>query len=99
LREKISETLRKKGHLSPELLTKELNPIIRGWTNYFRIPDVSYPAKSIKKLMWYLNFKITRYYKRKSQRKCKLYNRGAFDILLNRYGLYNPTKQQRLTTL
>ncbi|QII11753.1 hypothetical protein KsCSTR_23740 [Candidatus Kuenenia stuttgartiensis] len=36
--------------------------------------------------------RLPRYYKRKSQRRSKLYNRGAFKELVNRYGLIDPTK-------
>jgi len=35
---------------------------------------------------------LKRYYKRKSQRKSKLYNREAFKELVNRYGLIDLTK-------
>jgi len=92
LRSKIREYLRHNGHKSPYLIAKELNMIIRGWLNYFTIEDVSYPAKAKRNLRYYLNSKLTRYYKRKSQRKSALYNRGAMSILVSRYGLIDPTK-------
>lgn len=41
---------------------------------------------------YYLKKKLTRYYKRKSQRKCKLYKQGAFRVLTEKYGLIDPTK-------
>ena len=31
-------------------------------------------------------------YKRKSQRKCRLYGQKAFEVLVERYGLIDPTK-------
>ena len=92
LRSKIREYLRHNGHKSPYLIAKELNMIIRGWLNYFTIEDVSYPAKAKRNLRYYLNSKLTRYYKRKSQRKSALYNRGSMSLLVSRYGLIDPTK-------
>ena len=92
LRNRINEFLKKSGHFPPERLTFELNMKLRGWLNYFSIKRVSYPAMSKRKLRWYLSDRINRYYGRKSQRKSKLHNRGAFEILVNQYGLIDPSK-------
>ncbi|MCF6287707.1 MAG: hypothetical protein L3J53_00530 [Proteobacteria bacterium] len=92
LRANISEYLRNNGHKSPYIVARDLNAILHGWINYFSITKVSYPSKAKRKLRYYLDNKLQRYYKRKSQRKCKLYNRGAFGILVQNYGLINPTK-------
>ena len=92
IRDKIRKYLKVNGHKSPMKLSKELNTIIRGWLNYFSIEKVSYPAIAKKKLRFYLNEKLQRFYKRKSQRKCKLYNRGAFQYLVDYYNLIDPTK-------
>lgn len=89
---KLKTYLKKNGHKNPHLLSKELNAKLRGWLNYFEIPRVSYPARMKRKLRWYLAQRIYRFYKRKSQRKCKLYNQGAFEILVKKYGLIDPTK-------
>ena len=90
MRENISTLLGKIGHASPETLTQKLNEKLRGWINYFSISGISYPQKAKRKIRWYLMEKIYRYYKRKSQRKCKLYNQGAFRILVGKYGLIEP---------
>jgi group II intron reverse transcriptase/maturase len=92
VRAKISDYLDKNGHQPPYIVTRDLNAIIRGWVNYFSINKVSYPNKGKRKLRYYLCDKLQRYYKRKSQRKCKLYNRGAFEVLVQKYGLIDPTK-------
>jgi len=42
IRTKIKEKLRKIGHYPPEEVTGELNDIIRGWLNYYDVPDLSY---------------------------------------------------------
>ena len=89
---KIREHLKKSGHKPPQLVAKELNAITRGWINYFTIKKVTYPSKSKRNLRYYLSQKLTRYYQRKSQRKCKLYNQGAFEVLVKKYGLIDPTQ-------
>lgn len=92
VRAKIREYLKANGHKAPQLLAEDLNAIIRGWINYFTIKEVSYPNKAKRNLRYYLYKKITRYYKRKSQRKSKLYNRGAMRVLVKQYELIDPSK-------
>ena len=92
VRANISEYLNSNGHKAPYIVVRDLNAILRGWINYFSIAKVSYPNKAKRKLRYYLCDKLQRYYKRKSQRKCKLYNRGAFKVLVQKYGLIDPTK-------
>ncbi len=92
VRSNIREYLKERSHLSPEQLALGLNSIQRGWINYFSIQGVTYPSKAKKHLKYYLNLKLQRYYKQKSQRKSKLYNRGAMSVLIDQYGLINPVK-------
>ena len=58
----------------------------------FEIKGVSYPAMSKRRLRHYLHERLNRYYTRKSQRKCRLYGQKAFEVLVARYGLIDPTK-------
>lgn len=92
VRSNIKEYLAKNGHNDPQKVVKDLNAITRGWVNYFSIQGVTYPNKSKRSLRYYLCMKLQRFYKRKSQRKCKLYNQGAFGVLVKKYGLIDPTK-------
>ena len=92
VRSNIREYLRKNGHKAPQILVDDLNAKLRGWINYFTIQGVTYPNKAKRNLRYYLVKKLKRYYKRKSQRKCKLYNQGALRVLVNKYGLVDPTK-------
>ncbi len=62
------------------------------WINYYTIKGVTYPSKAKRNLRYYLYKKLTRFYKGKSQRQCKLYNQGAFEVLVRKYGLIDPTK-------
>lgn len=92
VRDKIREFLNEGGHYGPQKVADGLNPIIRGWLNYFDVPGVSYPAMNKRKLRYYLLEKLNRYYNRKSQRKSRLYGQRAFEILVNKYSLIDPTK-------
>ena len=92
VRSKIRDYLKSNGHKAPQILVNDLNAIQRGWINYFTIHGVTYPNKAKRNLRYYLGKKLSRYYKRKSQRKSKLYNRGAMQVLVKNYGLIDPTK-------
>jgi len=91
VRENLRELFRNKGHLSGEDISKEINSKVRGWINYFKIEGVSYPRISQRKLRWYLMNKVYRFYRRKSQRRSKLYRKGVYGILVEKYGLIEPT--------
>lgn len=95
IREKIRELLRRGGHYAPPQVARELNTIIGGWLNYFDIPKVTYSAMSKRTLRYYLSEKLNRYYNRKSQRRSRLYGQQAFEILVQKHGLIDPTKYCR----
>ena len=65
---------------------------VRGWLNYFTIKGVSYVTMSKKRLRVYLQQKLNRYFNRKSQRRCRLYRQKAFEVLVQKKGLIDPTK-------
>ena len=92
VREKVRTYLDSHGHSPAKEITVSLNSIIRGWINYYSIEKVSYPQMSKRRLRFYLSTKLYRYFNRKSQRKCRLYRRKAFDLLVNQYDLIDPTK-------
>ena len=92
IRAKIRKYLKYNGYKTPIIVAKDLNAIMCGWINYFSIDGVSYPQKSKRNLRYYLFRKLRRFYKRKSQRKSKLYTKGALDYLIEHYGLIDPSK-------
>jgi RNA-directed DNA polymerase len=95
VREKVSDFLRQHGHYAPKRVVEGLNPILRGWLNYYEVPKVCYPKMSQRKLRFYLFERLMRYYNRKSQRRSRLYGQQAFEILINKYGLINPINYSR----
>ena len=92
IRGNIGDYLKHNGHNAPRKVADDLNAITRGWINYFSIPGVTYPNKAKRDLRYYLSNRLTRFYKRKSQRKSKLYHQGAFGVLVSKYGLIDPGK-------
>ncbi|MDP3915310.1 MAG: group II intron reverse transcriptase/maturase [Bacteroidota bacterium] len=92
IRDKVKDYLKTHGHCKAQDVATGLNPIIRGWLNYFEIKGVSYPAMSKRSLRYYMYNSLNRYYRRKSQRKCRLYGHNAFEVLVTRFGLTDPTK-------
>lgn len=95
VREKVSQFLREHGHYAPVRIVNGLNPILRGWLNYYEVPKVCYPKMSQRKLRFYLLETLTRYYNRKSQRRSRLYGQQAFEVLVNNYRLINPINYSR----
>lgn len=87
IRQKIRTKLKTMGHYPPEQVVSELNPILRGWINYYRIPGVSYTQVATKGLNDYMRRSIERYYRRKSQRKSRLHGDQAYQLLIQQYGL------------
>lgn len=92
IRDKVRVYLKSHGHCSAKEVSEGLNTIVRGWLNYFIIKGVSYPAMIRRKLRYYMYDSIYRYYNRKSQRKCRLYGHNAFEVLVEKYKLIDPTK-------
>jgi group II intron reverse transcriptase/maturase len=92
IRDKVKEYLKTHGHYKAQDVAIGLNSIMRGWLNYFDIIGVSYPAMSKRQLRFYLFNSLNRYYKRKSQRKCRLYGHNAFEALITKFGLIDPSK-------
>jgi group II intron reverse transcriptase/maturase len=98
IREKVRGYLKTHGHSKVQEVVTGLNSKTRGWLNYFEIKGISYPAQSKRRLRFYMYNSLNRYYKRKSQRKCRLYGQKAFEVLTTKYGLIDPTKYAKPLT-
>jgi group II intron reverse transcriptase/maturase len=92
IKEKIKVYLKTHGHCKAEEVSKGINALTRGWLNSFDIQGISYTAMSKRRLRYYLSNSLYRYYRRKSQRKCRLYGQKAFEELTAKFGLIDPTK-------
>jgi len=90
IRQHINKRLKKIGHYNAASVVYELNPIIRGWMNYYRIERVSHTQVAFRELTDYLRNRLRRFYNRKSQRKSCLHGTQAFNLLVKEYGLVKP---------
>jgi RNA-directed DNA polymerase len=92
IRDKVREYLKTHCHCKAQDVANGLNTKMRGWLNYFEIKGVCYPARSKRRLRVYLDNSLHRYYNRKSQRRSRLYGQKAFEVLVTKYGLIDPSK-------
>jgi len=92
IRQKINTKLKSIMHYPAEAVVAELNPIIRGWMNYYRIDKVSYTQVAFRTLDDYLRSRLNRFYQRKSQRKSRLHGQQAYQLLTQNYRLVAPYK-------
>jgi hypothetical protein len=97
IREKVKAYLKTHGHCKAQEVATGLNTIMRGWLNYFEIKGISYPSMSKRRLRVYLRERLHRYYNRKSQRKCRLYGQKAFEVLVTKFMLIDPSKHVNLS--
>jgi RNA-directed DNA polymerase len=92
VRDKLKDYLKTHGHCNAHEVANGMNTIVRGWLNYFEIQGISYPAKSKRNLRFFLSGSLYRYYNRKSQRKCRLYGQKAFEVMVEKFGMIDPSK-------
>ena len=84
-REKVRQVIRKTATTDIVTLSQELNPIIRGWMNYFcRFT----PSEAFLKGINYVNQKLVRWIRRCRKKAGRSYRKSQ--ILLNRIALSNP---------
>lgn len=87
---KIREVLIPCRQKAPIYAVRKLNPILRGWLNYFTIDGVSYTGNTRRKLRIYLRDRLFRHQKRKSQRYRYARCRGTMKAWFNKYNLVDP---------
>ena len=78
---KIRKVLQPGNKKNAEEVAKELNRVLIGWRNYFNAPG-TYPRKVFRDVNWYMRQRLSRFYRRKSQRRSKLYGHRAYEHLI-----------------
>ena len=79
LKETIRDIVKHRTSRTLDQLIAKVNPIIRGWYNYFR--EIGYPRQVFFKMDWFIVGRFYRWSRRLSQRRCKRLTQDAWKIL------------------
>jgi len=85
IREKIRKITNPYRLIKVEGIVKELNPVIRGWINYFKIANSS---KKFGKIRLFTANKVRKFMRRRRGKSGYGYKRYSDDYLYKRLGLY-----------
>lgn len=85
IREKIRKITNPLRPIKEDRIIKELNPVIRGWVNYFKIANSS---KKFGKIRLYTANKVRKFMRRRRGKSGYGYKRYSDDYLYKRLGLY-----------
>ncbi len=83
---KVRDTLRNSGHLSVQQAVARVNPIIRGWANYFRVGNSSREFDTVRTG---IERKVRRFAVKKRKRKGFGWRRWSSEIVYGSWGLYD----------
>ena len=85
VKEKIRKITNPARPIKIEWIIKELNPVLRGWVNYFKIANSS---KKFGKIRLYAARKVRKFMRRRRGKSGYGYKKYPDDYLYNRLGLY-----------
>jgi len=85
VKEKIRKITNPARPIKIEWIIKELNPVLRGWVNYFKIANSS---KKFGKIRLYAAKKVRKFMRRRRGKSGYGYKEYPNDYLYNRLGLY-----------
>jgi RNA-directed DNA polymerase len=83
---KVRDTLRRSQHLPVQEAVAQVNPILRGWVNYFRVGNSS---RAFDKVKFHVERKVRRFAVKKLKRKGFGWTRWSSDVVYKMWGLFN----------
>jgi len=83
---KVRDALRGSQHLSVSDAVARVNPILRGWVNYFRVGNSS---RTFDKVKWHVERKVRRFAVKKRKRKGFGWSRWSSEVVYGQWGLFN----------
>jgi group II intron reverse transcriptase/maturase len=92
MRAKVRELTRYERTVKVEEVVQQINPVIRGWVNYFRVGNSS---EAFNKMRHYIVQKIMRYVRRKQLRRGYGWKTLTSDVLYGRWGLFDDYRVTR----
>ena len=86
LRAVTAKLARNRDYRSVQEAIREINPILRGWVNYFRVGNSS---RAFDKVKWHVEHKVRRFAVKKLKRKGFGWSRWSSDDVYRKWGLFN----------
>jgi len=83
---KVRDVLRHNRHLPVQAVVEKINPILRGWVNYFRVGNSS---RAFDKVKFHVERKVRRWAVKKLKRKGFGWTRWSSDVVYKMWGLFN----------
>ncbi len=83
---KVRDVLRRSQHLPVREAVAQVNLILRGWVNYFRVGNSS---RAFDKLKFHVERKVRRFAVKKLKRKGFGWTRWSSDVVYKMWGLFN----------
>ena len=82
---KVRDTLHTSRHLSVQAAVGKVNPILRGWVNYFRVGNSS---QAFNKVKYHVERKVRRFAAKQRKRTGFGWKRWSSDIVYGTWGLF-----------
>lgn len=86
IKERVRKITNPARPIKVEQVIKELNPVISGWVNYFRIGN---SARKFGKVKWYIENKVRKFMMRRKNRTGYGYKKYPTEYLYKKLGLYS----------
>ena len=83
--QKVRDTLRENRHRSVQAAVAQVNPILRGWVNYFKVGNSS---QAFNKVKYHVERKVRRFAAKQRKRTGFGWKRWSSDIVYGSWGLF-----------
>jgi len=83
---KVRDVLRRSGHLSVREVVKHINPIVRGWANYFRVGN---STRELDTVRTGVELKVRRFAAKKRNQRGHGWKRWSRQVVYGKWGLYD----------